>query len=121
MIIQGAPRSERFQQDLAILRCNRFIETALMCRLGKKLREIPLEIGLDFADALGSATERAGSVQKRIVIELNERLDRDIEALAVIEHRTMMIGNSPGPGVEIKPLLELTGLGGSSGLGKAVA
>ena len=69
-----------------------------------------LEIGLDVANALRNASERLGRVQKGVVIELDERLEGDTQALAVIEQRAMVIGNPPWAGIEIEALLEFTGL-----------
>ena len=80
-----------------------------------------MKIGLDVANTLWPTAERAGRVQKRIVIELNERLERDVETLAVIKHGTMMIGNPPRPRIEIKSLLEFAGLRETAKLGECVA
>src|SRR5580700_8812615 len=44
------------------------------------------------------------------MIELDERLERDTQAFAVIEHRAMVIGNSPWAGIDIEALLEFAGL-----------
>ena len=85
MLVQRAPRFERLQQDLLVFRRDRFIEPALRGRLGEQLGDLPLEIGFDVANALRLAAERARGMQQRIVIELDERLERDVEALAVIE------------------------------------
>ena len=49
-------------------------------------------------------------VQKSVVIELDERLKGDTQALAVIEDRAMVIRNPPWAGIEIEALLEFTGL-----------
>jgi hypothetical protein len=49
-------------------------------------------------------------MQQGVVIELDERLERNAEALAVIEQRAMVIGNPPWPGIDIEALLELAGL-----------
>jgi hypothetical protein len=65
--------------------------------------------------------KRARSVQKRVVIELNERLEHDVEASAIIEHGTMMIGNSPRPRIEIKSLREFAGLREAAEFGESVA
>ena len=43
-----------------------------------------MKIGLDVANTLWLTAERVGGVQKRIVIKLNERLERDVKAFAVI-------------------------------------
>src|ERR1700743_3359123 len=80
-----------------------------------------LKIGLDVADALRLAAECVGRMQQRVVIELDERLERDIEALAIIEQRPMVIGNPPWAGIEIKTLIELAGLRRAAEFGKTVA
>ena len=48
-------------------------------------------------------------------------LERAVETLAVIKHSTMMIGNPPRPGIEIKSLLKLAGLRETAKLGERVA
>jgi hypothetical protein len=55
------------------------------------------------------------------VVELNERLEHDTEAFAIIEEPAMMVGNSPWPGIEIKALLELAGLPVATEFGIRVA
>src|SRR5271168_5667501 len=80
-----------------------------------------LKIGLDIADALRSAAERIRVVQQRVVIELDERLKRDTEPLAIIQQRAMVIGNAPGPRIEIEALFEFAGLGRAAQFGEAVA
>ena len=55
------------------------------------------------------------------MIELNERLECDVEAFAVIKHGAMMIGNPPRPWIEIKSLLEFAALAEAAELGKCVA
>ena len=121
IFIQRAPRFERLQEHLFILSRHGFIELALRGRLGQQLGNVSVKIGFDFANALRPPAERARSVQQRIVIELDERLERDVKAFAIIEDRTMMIGNPPRPGIEIKSLLEFAGLRGAAELGKRVA
>jgi hypothetical protein len=44
-----------------------------------------LKVGLDVTDALRAAGEPIDRMQQRVVIELDERLKRDVEALAIIE------------------------------------
>ena len=69
-----------------------------------------LQIGFDVANTLRLAGEGARGVQQRVVIELDEGLERDVEASAVIEDGAMMIGNPPRPRIEIKASLEFAGL-----------
>ena len=60
-----------------------------------------LKISLDGANALWLPAECARSMQISVVIELDERLERDLEAFAVVEDGAMMIGNPPRPRIEI--------------------
>jgi hypothetical protein len=69
-----------------------------------------LKISLDRANALWLPAERARGMQISVVIELDERLERDPEAFAIVEDGAMMIGNPPRPRIEIKPCLEFAGL-----------
>ncbi len=55
------------------------------------------------------------------MIELDERLERDVEPPAIIEQRAVVIGNPPGPGIDVEPRLELAGLRRAAKLGKTVA
>ena len=98
------------QQDLAILFRYSFVKLALLRDLGEQFRNLSLEVSLYVTNALRNASERAGRVQKRVMIELDERLKRDTQALAVIENRAMVIGNSPWTRIDIEALLEFAGL-----------
>ncbi len=49
-------------------------------------------------------------MQNGVVIELDERLERDTQALAVVENRAVVIGNPPWTGIDIEALLEFAGL-----------
>ena len=49
-------------------------------------------------------------MQQRIVIEFDERFERDVQALAVIKHGTMVIRNPPRTGIKIKSLFEFAAL-----------
>ena len=60
-------------------------------------------------------------MQKGVVIELDERLERDVEAFAVIKDGAMVIGNPPRPRIEIKSLFEFAGLLEAAEFGKRVA
>jgi hypothetical protein len=82
----------------------------LLRGLGKQFRNLSLEICLDVANALRNACECPARMQKGIVIELDEGLKRDTQALAVIEKRAMVIGNPPWAGIDIEALLEFAGL-----------
>ncbi len=53
--------------------------------LGEQFRDLSLEIGLDVADPLRDATETLGRMQIGVVIELEERFERDVQPPAVIQ------------------------------------
>src|SRR4051794_19435233 len=111
VLVQRAPRLQRLQQYFLVLQRYSFVEFALLRDLGEQFRDMPLEVGLDIADPLRLAAERMGRVKQRIVIELDEGLQRDAEPLAIIQHGAMMIGNPPRTRVEIEALLKSAGLG----------
>src|SRR5258708_40134360 len=69
-----------------------------------------MKIILDVENALRNVCECPGRMQKCIVIELDEGLERDTQALAVIEKRAMGIGNPPWAWIDIEALLEFAGL-----------
>src|SRR5207245_212035 len=73
------------------------------------------------ADALRRPAERARGVEESVVVELVERLERDVEPPAIVEQRAVVIGNAPGAGIDVEPLGELAGLGGAAELGELVA
>src|SRR4030095_9317351 len=67
------------------------------------------------------AAECALRVHISVVVDLDEGLERDAEPLAVIEDRLVVIGNAPGSGVEILPLVKRARLTCAIDLGDAVA
>src|SRR5882757_7444198 len=69
-----------------------------------------VEISLHLTIALRLAVEGALGMEPGVVIHLNERLERDIELPAIVEHAVVMVGNAPGTRVEIKSRVELTAL-----------
>ncbi len=79
--------------------------------LGQELGDAAGEIGLDVANALRLAVERGRRVQERVVVELDERLERDPEPAAIIQDRVMMIGNAPRSRIDVEARIELAGLG----------
>src|SRR5260370_37527275 len=99
----------------------RFVELALLGHLGEQFRNVTLKVGLDIADSLRLAVERIGGVQQRVVIELDERFERDAQPLAIIEYGAVMIGNPPRPRLEIEAVLEAAGLRLGAELRKSVA
>ena len=71
--------------------------------------------------ALRHTIEGAGGVKIGIVIELDERLERDVQPPAVIEQRAVVIGNPPRARIDVEPLLEFAGLHRAAELGEAIA
>ena len=67
----------------------------MLRRLRQQFGDLPLKIGFDLPNALRLSAERIRPVQKRVVIELDERLQRNTETFAIIEHRAMVIRNPP--------------------------
>ena len=109
------------QQDLAIFSRDSFVKLALLRDLCEQFRDLSLEVSLYVTNALRNASKRAGGVQKRVMIELNERLKRNPQAPAVIENRTMVIGNSPWAWIDIEALLEFAGLPEPTEFGELIA
>ena len=75
--------------------------------LGEELGDPSLVVREQVAKALRLAVESLSAVHIGVVVHLQERLERDAEALRVMEHAAMMIGNAPGARIEIEPALEL--------------
>ena len=121
VLVERAERPQRLEQDLLILCRHRVVERALFRRLGQELGDAAVEIGLDVADALRLAVERIGGMQIGVVVELDEGLERDPEAAAIVQDCVMMIGNPPRPRIEIEARVELAPLRCSAELGVDVA
>src|ERR1700754_44422 len=60
-------------------------------------------------------------MQKRVMIELDEGLQRHIQPLAVIQHGVVVIGNPPWPRIDVESLLEFAGLRGAAEFGEFIA
>ena len=104
--VERAPGPQRLQQNLLVLLGDGLVQLALLRHFREQLGNLSLEIGLDRADPLRLAAERARGVEQRVVIELDERLERDAEAPAIIQQRAMVIGNPPRTRIDIEALLE---------------
>src|SRR5262249_59449737 len=78
-------------------------------------------IGLDLAIALRLAVEGALRMEPGVVVHLNERLERDVETSAIVEHAVVMVRNAPWSGIEIESRGELASLRAAAELGVAVA
>ena len=70
--------------------------------------------------SLRPAVERLGRMKKRIVIELDEGLERHAEPAAVIQDGMVMVGDSPGPGIEIEAFVERASLRGAAEFGEGI-
>src|SRR5258708_2943842 len=82
---------------------------------------MPLIVGLDLPKAPRLAAEGAAAVQIGVVIHLQERLERHAEPLAVAQHAAVVIGDSPGTGIDVQVLVESALLSESAELRVAVA
>jgi hypothetical protein len=98
------------QQQFLVLRGDQLIELVLAHRLGEKLGDAAIEVRQYVAQALRLATEGIPGVQIGIVVNLDERFEADTQALAVVQDAAVVIGNSPGSGIEIEVLVETAGL-----------
>src|SRR4029077_11744180 len=103
-------RPQRLKKDFAILRRHRIVERPLFRGFGEELGDASVVIGFDVPDALRLPVERAGGMQIVVMVELDERLERDPEAAAIVQNRVMMIGNAPRARIEIEATVELTRL-----------
>ena len=121
VVVEAAVGAQRLQQDPLVLLGDLLLERAFTGRLGQEFGDRALEIRLHRADTLRPAVERLGRMKQRIVVELNERLQRHAETAAVIEDRVVVVGNAPGPRIEIETVGESAGLGGAAEFGVDVA
>src|ERR1700722_13222693 len=81
---------------------------------------MPLIIGLDLPIAPRLSAEGPAAVQIRVVVYLQERLERHTQPLAVAEHAAVVIGNSPRTGIDVQVLVEPALLGKTAELGITV-
>src|SRR5581483_9573911 len=108
---ERAPRAQGLQQNFLILLGDGLIQPALLRRLRQQLGDLALEIRFHGADALRRAAESARGVEIGVVIELDEGFQRDVEPLAVIQQRAVVIWNSPRAGIDVEYVLEFAFLG----------
>src|SRR5580658_5715304 len=80
-----------------------------------------LVIGLDLAIATRLAPEGLAAVQVGVVIDLEKRLQRHAQALAVAKHPTMMVRDAPRARIDVKAWIKLTVLGKAAQFRIAVA
>jgi hypothetical protein len=96
--IECAGAAQALEQLLAVLTSQRRIERLLVDRLGEQLRDHAAIVGLDAPIALRPAAESPETVQVAVVVDLNERLERHAEALAVPEQMAVVVGDAPRTG-----------------------
>src|SRR6516162_5055507 len=119
--IERAPLAQRLQQQLLVLRRDRLIELVLAHRLGEELGYAAVEVRQYVAQTLRLAAKGILGVQISVVVDLDERFETDAQAPAVIEDSAVVIGNAPGPGIEVEVLVERAGLLKAAELGITVA
>jgi hypothetical protein len=69
-----------------------------------------MEVSLYFTKALRLAAEMAARVHVGVVVDHDERLERDVEPPCVRQHAAMMVRNAPRPGIDVEPGIELAAL-----------
>ncbi len=119
--VEAAMRAQRLEQNLLVFPGHRLVERALAGRLRQEFGDRALEVGLDLPDPARLAVERIGRMKKRIVVELYERLERHAESATIVKDRMVVVGNSPGPRIEIKALIERAVLGSAAKFDVSVA
>ena len=120
VVVERTPILQRIEKDLGVLFRHRMIELVRVDHLRQKLGDHAVEIGLHGPVTLRLTAEGALRVQVGVVVDLDEGLERDAEALAVIEQRPMVIGDAPGTGIEVEALVEVTILSGAAEFSVAV-
>src|SRR5580704_1964998 len=80
-----------------------------------------VEIGFHMPIALWPTAECALGMQIGVVIDVNKRFESHAEAFAVIEEPAVVIGDAPGPCIEIETAVEFAALRKTAELGISVA
>ncbi len=80
-----------------------------------------LIVRLDFAKALRLAAECPRAVQVRVVVDLAEGLERNTQALGVVHHAVMVVGDAPRTGVDVQVLIKIALLGEAAEFGVPIA
>ena len=111
ILIQRAPVTQRLEQPLAILRADLLVQRILLGRLGEKLCDLALVVGLDLAIALRLAAEALLAVHVGVVVDLDERLERHIQLLAIAQDAAVMIRQAPRTRIDVLVFIELALLG----------
>ena len=118
--VERAPSLQRLEKFLPILLAHRGIEGTLLGGLRQQLGHMALVIRFDLAIAPRLTAERTTVMQIRVVVDLDERFQRNAEPLAVIEHAAMVVRDPPRAGIDIKVFIELAMLGRPAELGVSV-
>lgn len=121
VVVQGTVTLQRRHQQFGVLFCHIGIKCLLVHHLGQQLGDMATEVGRDFLEPLRLAVKGFRVVQIGVVVDLDERLQLDAKALAVIQHRKMVRRDPPGAGVDVVALAELDRLSKAAQLGKGVA
>src|SRR5579863_545977 len=111
ILVEAAMGAQRLEQNLLIFFRHIIVERALPRRLGQELGDSALEISPDLADALRPAAKGLGVMQKGVVVELNEGLERDAELATIVQKRVVMVRDAPGPWIEVEAVVEVAALG----------
>src|SRR5215471_318575 len=119
--IKRAPPPQTVEQPLLVLLGHKLVERAFVSRLGEQLCDGAVEIRLYEAEALWPAVERALGVHIGVVVDLDEGFERDAKPLAVIQDRTMVVGDAPWAGVEIEAAVKGAFLRKAAKLGVGIA
>ena len=81
---------------------------------GEQFGDIALIVGLHLPESLRLATESLRGMQVCVVIDLDERLERYLQAFGIVEYTLVVIRNAPRPWVQVKPVCKIAVLGGTA-------
>ena len=109
-VVKGSPTFQRFEEHLAIFLSDGLIQFVLRGAPGKKFGNMPIEISLDLAKPSWFAAKGTTTMDIRVVIEVVEGFNGHIKAFAVIQYGSMVIRQTPGPWIKVKPAIKLAPL-----------
>ena len=121
VFVEKAPALHGAEKVVLLLVADGVVQGFLVDRLGEKLGGVAGEVAQDVAIALRGAAEGGGAVQIGVVVHLNERLERNAQGAAVMQYGVVMVGNAPGPGIDVVSWRELACLRIAAQLGQRVA
>jgi hypothetical protein len=111
LAVEDAEGLERLEQHLPVLLTDELVERALVHGLRQHLGHAAHVVGPDLVIALLLAAEGLGRVEVGVLVLLHEDLELHAEAVAVVDHRAVVVRDAPGTDVDVLPLGELAGLG----------